>query len=416
MYNVRIKKNARAGDQKDFSLHSGLDAVYSPTSGVSAQSSVKHTMGASSRDEANIEVEGRETVVGDVNNDGYVELFEFKGKRHSKGGMPVNIPEGSFIFSDTKKLTIKDRALLKELFDKSGKKSGYTPAEISKQYKLNHFMATLRDEKADKISKGTADLMVKKNMRKLGELALVQESMKGFPTGIPAIAELAMGGGQESEPKPQMMRRGGIVLPRMNDGGGSGTAGKASASGQQSYASKLMSFIDDQVEKYAHASSEASWKEFEKKQQKEAKEAAIKEKLKSSSGNVALDKVIVDYQKNPTKEKARYLTEMIEKSYPYEKGLTDFGSWISGTGKYNQNKITGDSDFIREVYLDAHRKSKSSGLAVLSKDETMAYGTNKLNSLKSQLEVGQETLLPHEVAKLSDEIGVFENFLQKGGL
>ena len=41
------------------------------------------------RNQANVEVEGGETVVGDVNNDGYLEHFTFVGNKHSQGGIPV---------------------------------------------------------------------------------------------------------------------------------------------------------------------------------------------------------------------------------------------------------------------------------------------------------------------------------------
>ena len=51
-----------------------------------ADRDVKNTMTALKGEDvekANIEVEGGETVLGDINKDGHLELFEFKGKRHS---------------------------------------------------------------------------------------------------------------------------------------------------------------------------------------------------------------------------------------------------------------------------------------------------------------------------------------------
>jgi hypothetical protein len=169
-------------------------------------------MGAVPREEANIEVEGGETVVGDVNRDGFLEHMTFTGKRHSEGGMPVNIPEGSFIFSDTKKLKIKDKDVLEKVFGLSYKKEGYTPAEIAKRYQINNFIQDLKDPEADAITKRSATQMLDNNMQKLGMLALVQESMKGFPDGVPAIAESVMAGLQ-GEPTEQSseMRKGGKV-------------------------------------------------------------------------------------------------------------------------------------------------------------------------------------------------------------
>jgi hypothetical protein len=188
MYKVRIKSspsNKSTGDQDQYGLVRNLAVMQSSPEQVS----VNDTMGAIPRSEANIEVEGGESVIGDVNKDGLMELMHFTGKRHSEGGMPVNIPEGSFIYSDTKKLTIKDPEVIEKIFNLSFRKQGYTPAEISKKYDINTFVQILKDENADAVSKRSAAEMLKKNKQKLGILAFIQESMKGFPDGIPEIAE-----------------------------------------------------------------------------------------------------------------------------------------------------------------------------------------------------------------------------------
>ena len=130
MQKTRTTKTLKTGDQRDFSLvHRQVHYIGEGQ----ANTPVKNIMGAVPREEANIEVEGGETVIGDINLDGYLEHMSFVGKRHSEGGVPVNIPDGSFIFSDTKKLRIKDKELLKNVFGLSAKKGGYTPAEIAKK-------------------------------------------------------------------------------------------------------------------------------------------------------------------------------------------------------------------------------------------------------------------------------------------
>lgn len=190
MPKVKITK-APTGSQADYGLVRKSNV---PQTGDSDRK-VKNTMTAlkgEDRAKANIEVEGGETVFGDVNRDGYVELFEFKGKRHSNGGMDVDIPEGSFIFSDTKKLKIKDKEMLKQYFGLSSKRSGYTPAEISKKFQINEFIDILKNPESDEMAKRSADEMIKNNMQKLGLLAFVQESIKGFPDGIPDIAQMAL--------------------------------------------------------------------------------------------------------------------------------------------------------------------------------------------------------------------------------
>jgi hypothetical protein len=184
----KVKITKTPGSQSNYSLV-GRNSFF-PATGTGPSEEVKHTMGAVDDPSlANAEVEGGETVVGDVNNDGFIEHMEFKGRRHNEGGIPVTLPQGSFIFSDTRKLKIKDKTLLKDMFDVSYKSGGVTPADISKKYRLNDYMNILKDKDVDELSKRTANEMIQNNLKKLGELALIQESMKGFPDGIPEISE-----------------------------------------------------------------------------------------------------------------------------------------------------------------------------------------------------------------------------------
>jgi hypothetical protein len=227
MYNIKIKSvpnRAKTGQQLDYSLVDRNTLFLKPDTQV--QSDVKNTISAVPRDKANIEAEGGETIIGDTNNDGFLEHQTIVGKRHSKGGVPLNVPEGSFIFSDTDKLRIKDPEILK-MFGMPANKKGYTPAEIAKKYQVNDYMAILKDNTKDKYSKETAQVMLDSNLKKLGMLALVQESMKGFPDGVPAIAESVMegmmGGGpaeqQEEEQQGQPQARyGGTQLPKAQFG------------------------------------------------------------------------------------------------------------------------------------------------------------------------------------------------------
>lgn len=189
MQRIRIKTAPKLGDQVDYSFY---DSRYRNAGmGGSAEDEVKTTMGPVPREEASIEVERGEVVVGDTNKDGFLELFTFTGKPHSKGGTPVDVPAGSFIYSNTRKLRIKDEEVLKKVFGLSPKKGGYTPAEIAKNYQINQYVADLKNPDADNITKRSANEMLKNNLQKLSTLALIQESMKGFPDGIPAIAEMA---------------------------------------------------------------------------------------------------------------------------------------------------------------------------------------------------------------------------------
>ena len=137
------------------------------------------------RDEANLEAEKGESAFGDINGDGFTEHMKIGGKRHSEGGTPLNLPDGTFIFSDTAAMKIKDP----EILAKFGKKSGsFTPAELAKPYDINKYRTILEDPNSDKIDKKSAELMIKNINLKLGALALAQEAKKGFPQGIPEVA------------------------------------------------------------------------------------------------------------------------------------------------------------------------------------------------------------------------------------
>ena len=215
MYNIRIKKspsNKHTGDQEGFGLVRNLAAMQTNNSEVS----VNDKLGAVPREKATLEAEGGESVFGDVNRDGNMELMHFVGKRHTDGGVPADIPEGSFIFSDTKSLTIKDKEVIEKLFGLPFRKQGYTPGEISRKFDINKYVQILKSDDADELTKRTAAEMLKVNKEKLGILAFIQESMKGFPDGIPTIAEEVlskMGVNpeqlmQEAQPQPQQQPQG----------------------------------------------------------------------------------------------------------------------------------------------------------------------------------------------------------------
>lgn len=148
----------------------------------------KDTIGAVSREDANLEAEGGETAFGPISGQSIPDHLKIVGKRHSEGGVPLNLPDDTFIFSDTASLKIKDPSVL-AMFNKSPKKGGYTPAELAKPYNINKYKSILLDPDTGKLERDTATIMIKNFIMKLGSLALVQESMKGFPQGIPEMAK-----------------------------------------------------------------------------------------------------------------------------------------------------------------------------------------------------------------------------------
>ena len=148
---------------------------------------VKSTLTEVPRDKANLEAEGGETAFGPISGQSIPDHMKIVGKRHTDGGVPLNLPDDTFIFSDTASLKINDPSIL-AMYNKVPKKGGYTPAELAKPYDISKYKNILYDKDSSKLERNTATIMIKNYIMKLGSLALVQESMKGFPQGIPEMA------------------------------------------------------------------------------------------------------------------------------------------------------------------------------------------------------------------------------------
>jgi hypothetical protein len=153
------------------------------------------------REEATVEAEKGERIVTPK-----LENFAIGGKSHGQGGTPINAEEGSFIFSKMKNLKVKGDILNEFGIDPDSKrgKKGLTPAELAAKYATNPFLKTLKDPNTDSLEKKTAAMMISNMTNKLDKLKFVQESIKGFPDGIPEM---------ESE-EPEEMQFGGPIRPR----------------------------------------------------------------------------------------------------------------------------------------------------------------------------------------------------------
>lgn len=214
---VKRVRGGSMGDQRDYGLVTGSIWNYEDKPSTNQ---VSETMSPVDRDEATIEAERGETIVGDLNNDGMLEHVIVGGKRHFEGGTPLNVPDGSFVFSDTRSLLIKNKDVLKNIFGISASK-GMTPAKVAKRFDLNQYNSILMDPDTDPMSKKTAQMMLDNNLKKLGQLALVQEGMKGFPDGIPDIAAPLFGSDIAVSQASQegMARRGGLLKAQTGNAG-----------------------------------------------------------------------------------------------------------------------------------------------------------------------------------------------------
>jgi hypothetical protein len=198
--------------QMGYGINLGQKRIYTDMP-AGKSDEVSHTLQPVDRSKANIEAEKGETAWGDLDGDGALEHMNIGGQRHVDGGTPLSVPEGTFIFSDTKDMTIKDEKVLK-MFSMGANKKGYTPAEIAKKYEVNKYKAIIEDPAADEMRKATAQLMVKSYQKKLAQLALIQEQMKGFPQGIPDVAKKVMPELRDMEsPKQQASQQ----MPQQQD-------------------------------------------------------------------------------------------------------------------------------------------------------------------------------------------------------
>ena len=189
-YKVKILKSlptAKVGKQVNGSLVNDAAPYGGGINKGTADPSINKTLQPVARDKANLEAEKNETVFT-YDDSGIPLFYVVGGERHFKGGTPLNLPDDSFIFSDTKSMKMSDPHILKK-FGKTDKKGSYTPAELSKVYDINIYRKILQDPNSDKIMIKTAEMMIKNYVIKLGALALAQESKKGFPQGIPKVAK-----------------------------------------------------------------------------------------------------------------------------------------------------------------------------------------------------------------------------------
>lgn len=118
------------------------------------------------------------------------------GASHENGGIPVNIPDGTQIFSDR----LKD-PITKKTF-----------AKVAEKYKTNKQEKIINNPKADKTAKSTAQLIADIKNKKLDALFQTQEQLK--QTKLNKYAEKL---GLSNQ-----FRNGGTKLPTFDLGGGFG--------------------------------------------------------------------------------------------------------------------------------------------------------------------------------------------------
>ena len=145
----------------------------------SSSSESAPTVQADPRSISTVEAEAGETMVVTDGVSNQRKLAKIGGQPHENGGTPLNVPEGTAIYSDT--LKIKDPVILK-FFNETGKKAK-TFAELSKKYDITKLQEQRKDENNDKITNDSLDKSISDHNFKLSALFTLQEfhEKKGAP-------------------------------------------------------------------------------------------------------------------------------------------------------------------------------------------------------------------------------------------
>ena len=189
------------------------------------------------REEANVEAEKGETMVTTDGVSNQKKIVAIGGEKHSNGGTPLNVEDGTIIYSDN--LKVKDPLVLK-FFNESGKKQK-TFAELSKKYDITKWQKELENPDNDKITNASLEKNVNDGNFKLSALFAIQEfhEKKGAPEEHSSHFEPFMERmgikydqlfgteGQEGEEQEPLLARDGMQvsfdeLPSMDGGGAAG--------------------------------------------------------------------------------------------------------------------------------------------------------------------------------------------------
>ena len=170
-------------------------------------------------EDANAEVEKGELILDPQTG----TLHKALGKPHSKGGTPVNLRDGSFIFSNFKNLAFSKKEKNLFEFKKGGiKLKNNTPSKIlEREVDIEHHNKMIdilqNEKKYDSLANNSAKLMMLKNLEKIGQVAFLQESKKG--DSIPSFAQdtapiYSQDTDEQITQSMQYLKYGGKFLPK----------------------------------------------------------------------------------------------------------------------------------------------------------------------------------------------------------
>lgn len=170
------------------------------------------------REKANIEAEKNEVLL--TFKPTGLAMHSIKGKSHSKGGTPLNVEEGSFIFSNDKSMSLTKEEI--ETYDLGkflkGGSIKNTPASVLKRtvdLKHNNKMIDYLANSTNFAEKTTAMKMLEKYQKVAGSIAALQEARK--ETEMPSFAQLTPKNPMietQKEQQEQYSKGGYVRLPK----------------------------------------------------------------------------------------------------------------------------------------------------------------------------------------------------------
>lgn len=125
----------------------------------------------------------------------YTALFKAHGKKHSQGGIDVDLEPNSFVFSDDPALAFNEKDHKAFELKKGGtfSKTKNTPADVLKRNvdvkHYNTLVSNISDVHKDDLAKKSSTLMLEKYLETLGNVAYIQEQKKNFPDGTPEFSQ-----------------------------------------------------------------------------------------------------------------------------------------------------------------------------------------------------------------------------------
>lgn len=152
-----------------------------------------------------IDIASVEVEKGEVTLTPTLQTFKIGGNKHSSGGTPQLLPEGTKVFSDYLKA---ESDLVKQLVGKDKKMSF---AEMASSYNTNEEISKLNNSKEDELGKKTAQIMLSKKLAQLESIFEAQEQSKEQTSklGLSSIM-------QKLELGKEVMRNGGALEKYQN--------------------------------------------------------------------------------------------------------------------------------------------------------------------------------------------------------